>query len=369
MIELPQMTEISGKKEAQERVDRIHAFRRELDQLAREKVLLLSAEERARVDAHLDATLAELAARFDVDISDSQKQFSLAMRIASALGGLALCAAVFLFFFRYWGLLGTSVQVGILVAIPILALIATELVSRKEKTFYYTSLLAIIAFVSFVMNLSVLGSIFNMAPSPAAFLAWGLFALFLAYGYRLKLQLAAALVCLVIYGAALIILAAGGSWDAIMDRPESLLIGGLALLAAAFVLPHSRHTGFPIVYRFFGLAFVLLALLILANEGQMTFLPLAKKTVQGIYQIGGFVAAAAATWMGVRKRYPESMNLGAAFFAIYLFNRLFVWWWDWMPKYVFFLIIGGIALALLAIFRKIRIKAVRADAPLTEEAA
>jgi hypothetical protein len=114
------------------------------------------------------------------------------------------------------------------------------------------------------------------------------------------------------------------------------------------------------------LLIVLLALLILGNEGQLTFLPLAKKTVQGIYQTGGFVAAAAATWVGVRRRYLECMNLGAAFFAVYLFNRLFVWWWDWMPKYIFFLIIGGIALALLAIFRKIRTRAAGKRVPEIE---
>ena len=363
------MNEISGKRDAQNRVDRIHAFRGEMDQLKREKVLVLSSEDRARLDAHHDRTLADLAARFDVDISDSQKQFSLAMRIASALGGLALCAAVFLFFFRYWGLLSSTLQVGIVVAIPLLALVATEIVSRKEKTYYYTSLLAIIAFVAFIMNLNVVGSIFNMAPSPAVFLVWGLFALFLAYGYRLKLQLAAALVCLVIYGAALIIQAAGGSWDAIMDRPESLLVGGLVLLAAPLILPHRKLPGFPVVYRSLGLLIVLLALLVLGNEGQMTFLPFAKKTVQGIYQAGGFVAAVAAIWVGLRKRFAESMNLGAAFFATYLFNRLFVWWWDWLPKYLFFLIIAGIALALLAVFRKIRVKAAKAGMPLPEEAA
>jgi hypothetical protein len=55
--------EISGRKEAQDRVDRIHAFRHELDQLARENVLVLPAEERARIDVHLDKTLAELARR------------------------------------------------------------------------------------------------------------------------------------------------------------------------------------------------------------------------------------------------------------------------------------------------------------------
>jgi uncharacterized membrane protein len=70
--------------------------------------------------------------------------------------------------------------------------------------------------------------------------------------------------------------------------------------------------------------------------------------------MSGFGAAVIAIWAGVRNRLTESVNLGSAFFAIYLFNRLFVWWWDWMPKYLFFLIIGLIALVLLAVFRRLR---------------
>jgi len=97
------MAETTGKREAQQRVYRIRAFRRELAQLAHEGVLALSGEQCTKLDAYHDATLADLAARFDVDISESQRQMSLAMRIASALGGLAFCTAVFLFFYRYWG--------------------------------------------------------------------------------------------------------------------------------------------------------------------------------------------------------------------------------------------------------------------------
>jgi uncharacterized membrane protein len=348
------MAEASGKKEAQERVDRIHAFRRELEQLAGEGILVLSDEQRAQLDAHLNRTLAELATRFDVDISDSQKQISLAMRIASALGGLALCAAVVMFFYRYWGLLSIPLQVGILIAVPILGLLAMDFVSRKERTLYYTSLLGIVIFASFVLNLNVVGFVFNMAPSQNAFLAWGLFALALAYGYRLRLQLAAALVLLVIFVAAEITVLSGGSFDAVLERPETFLPGALALLAIPMILRHDKLPGFPMVYRFFGLLFVFLALLLLGNEGQLSYLPFVRKTVETIYQVGGVGAAAIAIWLGIRRHLTESINLGSGFFAIYLFNRLIDWWWDWMPRYLFFLIIGIIALLLLAVFRRFR---------------
>jgi len=348
------MADTAGKQEAQQRVDRIRAFRHELEQLTREGILFLSEDQRKILDEHHDKTLADLAGRFDVDVSESQKKISLAMRIASALGGLALCVAVFLFFYRYWGLLNTGSQIAILILTPVLLLIATEYTARREKTLYYTSLLAVVVFSAFVLNLNVLGSIFNLRPTPNAFLAWGIFAMVLGYGYRLRLELAAGLVCLVIFLAGSAVSLNGEFWGAMVERPETYLAGGLALLAVPLIFHHEKRTTFPQVYRFFGLAFVFLALLGLGNAGQLSYLPLAKKASESLYQVVGFGIAIASTWIGIRRRLPESVNLGAGFFAIYLFNRLFVWWWDWMPKYLFFLMIGAIALVLLAVFRKLR---------------
>ena len=348
------MAETSGKKEAQQRVDRIHAFRRELDQLALEEALVLDGERRARLDAHLDRTLADLARRFDVDVSDSQKKMSLAMRIASALGGLALCAAVFLFFYRYWGWINTPTQVAILVAVPILCLIAAEWAAPREKTLYYTSLIVLVALAAFVLNLTVLGSIFNIAPTAKALLAWGALAVILSYRYGLRLPLAGGLVALAIYVAAEAVSLSGGFWGSFPERPETLLPAGLAMLAIPLLAHHENRPGFPPVYRLLGLLLTFLVLLLLGNMGQLSFLPLSRKAAGAIYQTAGFAAAIAAIWTGVRKGVPESVNLGSGFFAIYLFNRLYVWWWDWMPKYLFFLTLGIIALILLAVFRRLR---------------
>jgi uncharacterized membrane protein len=348
------MAETPGKKEAQERVDRIHAFRRELDQLARDNILILADEQRTQVEAYHNRTLAELAERFDVDISASQKRISLAMRIVSTLGGLALCAAVVMFFYRYWGLFSISFQVGILIAIPILVLLAMDFAYRKEQTLYYTSLLGIVAFDSFILNLNAIGFIFSMAPSQNAFLAWGLFAMALGYAYHLRLQLAAGLVLLVAFLAAMLVEVSGAYFDSFMERPETFLPGALALIGIPLLLKHEKYPGFPMTYRTLGFAFLFSALLLLGNLGQLSFLSLSKKAVEGIYQVSGFAAAVAVIGAGFRYRWTEAINLGSLFFAVYLFNRLFVWWWDWMPRYLFFLIIGIIALVLMAVFRRFR---------------
>ena len=94
------MAEARERREAQERADRLRIFRQELQELERQQILMLTEEQRTSVEPFLDQALLDLARLYDIDTSESQKRLSLGMRIVSALGGLALCAAVFLFFYR-----------------------------------------------------------------------------------------------------------------------------------------------------------------------------------------------------------------------------------------------------------------------------
>jgi hypothetical protein len=43
----------------------------------------------------------------------------MGMRIASTLGGIAICAAVVPLFMRYWGYFDTSLQVAIVMLLPL----------------------------------------------------------------------------------------------------------------------------------------------------------------------------------------------------------------------------------------------------------
>jgi uncharacterized membrane protein len=345
------VSDISGKPDAQRQADRVREFREYLSQLEKENILTLSPDQRQRVDDHLDRTLEALAIRFDVDITESQRQISLGMRIISALGGLALCIAVFLFFYRFWGLVTTPVQVTILIVTPLVALAATEFAALRERTLYFASLLAIVALASFVLNLTVLGTIFNITPSHKAFLPWGAFALILAYRYRLRIPLTAGLLCLLAFVSASVMTWQGCNWLTLGERPENFIMLGLILCA----IPQIRSTpDFDAVYRSAGSLAVFIPLLALGESGSWTYLPLATKTVEHLYQSAGFLAAAFAIWFGITRRHREVLNLGAAFFAIFLISRFVAWWWDWMPKYLFFFLVGGIALALLTAFRKLR---------------
>ena len=348
------MDEAPNKREAQRRVDRISDLREYLAELARDGVLELSAEQRARLDQHFDQTLADLTGRYDVDITESQRQLSLGMRIISALGGLALCAAVFLFFYRFWGLVTTPVQVAILVLMPIALLAATEFAAAREKTLYYAGLLGVVAFASFILNLTVLGAIFNVTPSHRAFLAWCAFALILAYQFGLRLPLAAGLLCFMAYLAATVASWRGCHWFSFGERPENFFPAGLILIAAAPSNFHRKLPDFPAVYRAIGLLAIFIPCLILANSGGLSYFPLKEKPIEVAYELAGFASASLTIWWGISRRVSVMVNLGAGAFTVFLFNRLVAWWWDWLPRYLFFLLIGLIALGLLTVFRKLR---------------
>ncbi|MBI5085868.1 MAG: DUF2157 domain-containing protein, partial [Acidobacteria bacterium] len=188
---------VQNRTEAQRRADRVRDFRDELSVLEREGVLQLLPEQRERFEQWAESTLRELNSRFDVDISAGEKQMSWGMKIASTFGGLAFCAAAVLFALRFWGYLTPPAQVAAAAALPLLGLAGTEFAARREKTLYFAGLLALASLGAFIANLNILGSVFNMPPSPGAMLPWGLFCLAVAYHYGLRpmLVIGLGLVC------------------------------------------------------------------------------------------------------------------------------------------------------------------------------
>lgn len=340
-------------REAQLRADRIQSFGQELECLEREGVLNLTPGQVGAVSAFHADLLRELTRRFDIDTSSTARQMSMGMRIVSFLGALALSAAVFFFFYRFWGLLSTGVQTGILVAAPLLILTGVEFAARRERTLYFASLISLVAFAAFVLDLSMLGQIFSITPSQNAFLAWGAFALIIAYTYRLRLMLVAGLACLLGYLAASIGTWCGIYWFSFGERPENLILAGALIFGAAFV-PQRRYEEFLPSYRIFGLLSVLLAILILSHWGMGSYLPFPLKQIENCYQISGFILSGLVIWLGIRRSWHGVVNLGSTFFVIFLYTKFYDWWWDWLPKYLFFLVMGGIAVALLFVLRRMR---------------
>jgi len=344
----------ASRSEAQQRADEIRTFQAELARLEREGVLALSAEQRNAVAGHHRQLLAGYAETFDIDRDAQAKQLSLGMRIASFLGALALAASVFFLFYQFWGLFPTSAQVGILLAAAFGSFLATLLIQRRDATGYFTKLAAMVAFACFVLNIAMLGQIFNITPSDKALLPWAAFALLLAYTCDLRLLLAAGILCLIAYISARTGTWSGMYWLYFGQRPENFFPAAIAMFLVPQFLDHRRFHGFAGIYRVFGVVTLLLPILVLSNWGEISYLDFDHKLIEGAYQLLGFLASAAFVWIGARRHWPEVVNTGLVFFVIFLYTKFFDWWWQIMPKYLFFLVIGLSAVLLLLVFKRLR---------------
>jgi uncharacterized membrane protein len=276
----------SSRSEAQQRADAIRVFQTELERLEREGVLALGEDQRRAIAQHHTGLLGQYAQAFDIDRDVQAKQLSLGMRIASFLGALALAASVFFLFYQFWGLFPTMAQVAILLVAALGTLAGTVWIQGRDATGYFTKLAAMVAFACFVLNIFMIGQIFNITPSDKALLPWAVFALLLAFVFAL-----------------------------------------LTLFSP---------------------------MLVLANWGQVSYLDLKPNLVEGFYQVLGFAGSAAAVWIGVRRHWPEVVNTGVTFFVIFLYTKFFDWWWDTMPKYLLFLVLGLTALLFLVVLKRLR---------------
>ena len=206
---------------------------------------------------------------------------------------------------------------------------------------------AMFAFACMALNVTLLGLTFGLRDSPLTFLVWGAFAMILAYGFKLKLLLATGLLSLAWFAAALVHQAAGGHWGEALVYPETVLLAGAVLLALSFA-NWGAAPGFSLVYRFLGMVLVLIPMVILARFGWLSYLPWSPHGIEIGYQVFGFAASAAALWLGLRAGIREIAYFGALLSVVLLYLKFFDWLWDWMPKYLFFLIVAAVAAGAVA---------------------
>jgi hypothetical protein len=342
------------RSNAQQRADDIGVFNRELARLEAEQVLQLSEPQRASLHSHQQQLLNSYLAAFDIDHNPHARQLSLGMRIASFLGALALAASVFFLFYQFWGLFGEASQVAILIAASISSFGLTLWVQGRDSSGYFSKLAALVAFTCFVLNIVMLGQIFNITPSDKALLSWAAYALLLAYVCGARLLLAAGIVCLLAYIAARVGTWGGIYWLGFGQRPENFFPAALLIFAVPLLIDQRRFDGFSVIYRVFGLLALFLPMLVLAHWGAGSYLDYSISRIEAAYQLLGFVIAAAVIWLGVRRDWADVVNTGLTFFVIFLYTKLFDWWWEIMPKYLFFLVLALTAVLILLILRRLR---------------
>lgn len=345
---------VKSKADAQRRADQIRYFQAELERIEYENILSLEESQRSAVATYHHKLLAEMSEAFDIDSSKRQKQLSLGMRIASFFGALGLAASVFFLFYQFWGRFSTTTQVCILAGAPLAGLAATMVAAHREATGYFSKIFGLVSFACFVLNLYMMGRIFNITPSDKAFLVWAAFAFMLAYASDARLLLAAGIICISCFLSARAGTWSGCYWIYFGERPENFFPAALLLFLVPCLVSHKRFSGFDVIYRVFAMLLVFIPVLILANWGSISYIPLDNDAVEVLYQIAGFVLSAGAIWLGIRKSWPVVVNTGNVFFVIFLYTKIYDWWWDWMPKYLFFLVVGLTAILALLVFKRLR---------------
>ena len=237
---------------------------------------------------------------------------------------------------------------------PLGLLVAAEVTSARRADRYYVGLLSLAAGVALVMELNALGSVLNLADSPQALLTWGLFALLVAYAYGLRLLLGGGLVLLCSYSATLILKAQGYYWLGFVQTAQFLIPGAMLLYCIPWFMKGRGPHDFDLVYRVCGAGTGLGALLLLSTSGDLCCGGLRPGVVGAASQILGLLLSTGVVVHGLRLGRKGMVNLGATAFITFLFIRLHSWWWNRMPKYLFFLIIGLTAIGLLLVFRRLR---------------
>ncbi len=346
------------RSEAQQRADEIAIFRAELTRLEGEGVLQLDAAQAAAVRAHHETLLAGFIGGFDIDRDSKSRQLSLGMRVASFLGALALAASVFFLFYQFWGEFAEAAQVAILLGAALGSLGLTVAIRSRDASGYFTKLAGMVAFACFVLNLVMLGQIFNITPTDRALIPWAALAFLLAYTCDLRLLLAAGICCVIAYVAARVGEWRGVYWLHAGERPENFFPVGLLLLAFPLLVDHRRMTGFAPIYRVFGLLCILLPMLVLGHWGWGSYLAdyeeVSNRSIEHGYEVAGFVTSALVIWAGARRGWSDTVNTGITFFVIFLYTKFFDWWWQTMPKWLFFLVLGLAAILILLVLKRLR---------------
>jgi hypothetical protein len=345
--------ERSDRAEAQRRVHRIRAFRAELDAVREAGVGALSDEQRQDIDRYHDALLEQLAREHDVDRTEAAGQLSRGMQIAALFAAIALTGAVYSLVARFWGRLDLPVQATLLGAFPLMALVAVELSAERERTLYIASIFAFVAFGSYWVAVFVLSDRMNVPLTPVAIWGGALFGVALAVAYGFRLMFGGALIALLVALAGSVFQAAGSPWTLVPEFPEVVTAAAFLLTASASRLAAADRS-FPAITRGVGFGVGLLGLLLLSAAAPASLLPTTSRVTVAIYQVLTLLVATLVLAAGVRNQWHETVYVAASALTVFIVSRFVDWFWEAMPRFVFFLLLAAIALAWLLVLRRLR---------------
>ncbi len=137
--------------------------------------------------------------------------------------------------------------------------------------------------------------------------------------------------------------------------PSLMLQYGIQFIALAVPSWIRDPAKFAPWYRGIGTTVIVLGLLVVESNGQLSAFTAADvHTIEIAYKVIGAIVLAGLVAWGIRKDQRLVMQIGSAGAVLYLFMRLVDWFWDWVPQWLFFLLVGAFALSVLLVLRRMR---------------
>ncbi len=338
----------------QARVKRILSFRHEVTTLADEGVVSRGDPTLAAVAHHHDAILAALSAREEIDLSREEARLSAGMRIATLLGAMALSIAWAMFVSTVWKDLGRTPKL-LLVWLPPIALVpAIALAARRDVSGYVANIIGVVASIAVAIAGPATVSLYQNPGARWPYLVAGVFALGLAYRWRLVLPLLIGIAGLAGWLWSLEGVLRGVALEQSFDHAEPMVLIGAAAIGVSFAR-WAGSTEFRQAWRLLGLAAVVISLLALGVDQQASGLGLGPAS-EGIYQVVGLLVFVAITWWGIRHDEVILARGGAVALVLYLIFRMADWFWDVIPDWLFFLLLGALAFGVLRVMRQVRLR-------------
>jgi len=134
---------------------------------------------------------------------------------------------------------------------------------------------------------------------------------------------------------------------------DLLMLAGFSLLLLAGPLARLDR-GFVPITRFVALAVGLLSLLVLSASGASSASSLDVRVIEALYQGVMLLVCIGALVVAVRQGWNETVALVSVVFALFLLIRYVDWFWDVLPRYLFFLTLAALAFVWLLAMRRMR---------------
>ena len=305
-------------QEGRDRAARVGSFREELAQAELDRAVLLTEEQRQRLLRYHEGVLRSAAGAPREPAGEAVADVRRRTSVGEGITGAVVSCALGAFLVWLWRPSPTPLRIVGFLAGSLAFLAATHAVSGREKWRSLAFPLGLGALGCFAAETLLLARAGNIGFLPHGLLTLAAFALAMAYSYRLPVLLAAGILASAVYFSALVATAGGALWTVLGSRPETFFPAGVALLAAAALVPHPGHPGFRVTYVACGLVALLGPVLILANWGGMSYVRAPDPQVQALYLALGFSVAGLAIVSGLWWRSLRLTGLGVAFSVVFL---------------------------------------------------